>query len=216
MLASPSFFGEHIRFIPGHHCISWIVCLSSVIFVSLGSLRCVLIGKIGPWNGLDSLKVDCLALDDVVETKCEVSTLVVSDVQATEWSAFTLVVQEHEHLRVIRVHNREASGSLGLKRETDGPELLELIGVFGSNKLNMIAILMHALQEDELFRLDDGLYVVEDLLRGYSIVIRIVQIDAAFRIVASACLLSVHDSVIGNEISTHPVSYIVGEDPLKF
>ena len=121
---------------------------------------------------MDFLKVDCLALDDVVETKCEVSTLVVSDVQATEWSAFTLVVQEHEHMRVIRVHNREASGSLGLKRETDVPELLELISIFGSNKLNVIAILMHTLQEDELFRLDDGLYVVEDLLRGYSIVIR--------------------------------------------
>ena len=120
---------------------------------------------------MDFLKVDCLALDDVVETKCEVSTLVVSDVQATKWSAFTLVVQEHEDARVTRVQNREASGSLGLKRETDVPELLELIGIFGSNKLNMIAILMHALQEDELFRLDDGLYVVEDLLRGYSIVI---------------------------------------------
>ena len=121
---------------------------------------------------MDFLKVDCLALDDVVETKCEVSTLVVSDVQATKWSAFTLVVQEHEDARVTRVQNREASGSLGLKRETDVPELLELISIFGSNKLNVIAILMHALQEDELFRLDDGLYVVEDLLRGYSIVIR--------------------------------------------
>ena len=121
---------------------------------------------------MDFLKVDCLALDDVVETKSEVSTLVVSDVQATKWSAFPLVVQEHEDARVTRVQNREASGSLGLKRETDVPELLELIGIFGSNKLNMITILMHALQEDELFRLDDGLYVVEDLLRGYSIVIR--------------------------------------------
>ena len=121
---------------------------------------------------MDFLKVDCLALDDVVETKCEVSTLVVSDVQATKWSAFTLIVQEHEDARVTRVQNREASGSLGLKRETDVPELLELISIFGSNKLNVIAILMHTLQEDELFRLDDGLYVVEDLLRGYSIVIR--------------------------------------------
>ena len=100
-------------------------------------------------------------MDDVLETKSEVSP-VVRDIQATEWSAFTLVVQEHEHTRVTRVHNSEVSGSLSLKRETDISEIFVFIVIFGSNKLNMIAILMHTLQEDELSRLDDGLYVVVD------------------------------------------------------
>ena len=161
MLVSSSFFGEHVSLIPGHHCIGWIICLSSVIFVSLGSLWWVLVGNIGTWKGFNFCKIDCLALDDVLETKSEVSP-VVWDIQATEWSAFTLVVQEHEHTRFTRVHNREVSGSLSLKRETDISEIFVFIVIFGSNKLNMIAILMHTLQEDELSRLDDGLYVVVD------------------------------------------------------